>query len=280
LVEEDIDMLGPMDRMLAIQIAIESAVKQLSTTKMTDDEFYMFMQRLDPTGAVIGGEGDSDLKDMPEKERLPYLRFVTTGIITQMAREMGELEVLTRYEIMVFEAGDGFVPFPSKHFLFMLQEGLRYHFRETGRLSGEAGRPRLPELEKWVEAYLEDAELPWEDDDTPQFATMLQEGFTTAPWKDIPLNQAINMTGFAVRTFLVSNIEAYGLDKGSLPEAVGACVPFAYFITVSTGIYDCIVRHLLQGKSVLEGKEDPEGSGMFSVKVTDEADLTGTMWGV
>jgi len=172
------------------------------------------------------------------------------------------------------------VPFPDKHFLFLLQEGLRYYFREKGRIEGEAAKLKLDTLDKWIKAYLEEAELPWEVEETPMFASMLEKGFDYAPWRHIPINEAINMTGFAVRTFLVSNIETFELDKDTLPEAVQMCTPFAFFLTVSEGIYGCIIDHLLAGRTVFQGQEDPVGSGMFGVSVTDEADLSETMWGV
>jgi len=279
--EKDIfAQMGPLERMLAILIAIENGVKMLKTTKMTNEEYYDFMKQLDPTGVVIGKKKDPETLALPEKERLPYLRFITSGIITQMAKEMGDLEFLTKYEVMEFQGKDEFVPFPDKHYLFLLQEGLRYYFREKGKIEGDAAELKLDSLEKWIKAFLEEAELPWEVDKTPMFASMLQEGFETAPWRHIPINDAINMTGFAVRTFLVSNIETLGLDKETLPRVVQMCTPFAFFLTVSEGIYACIVDHLLEGRSVFQGREDPEGSGMFGVSVTDEADLSGTMWGV
>jgi hypothetical protein len=278
--EEIFSQMGPLERMLAILIAIENAVKTLKTTEMTNEEYYEFMKQLDPTGVVIGKKKDAETMALPEKERLPYLRFITSGIIAQMAREMGDLDFLTKYEVMEFQGPDEFVPFPDKHFLFLLQEGLRYYFREKGRIESDAAKLKLEGLDKWVKAFLEEAELPWEADETPVFASMLEQGFETAPWRHIPINEAINMTGFAVRTFLVSNIEAFNLDKDTLPEVVQMCTPFAFFLTVSEGIFGCVVDHLLKGRSVFQGREDPDGSGMFAVSIVEGADLSDTMWGV
>ena len=65
--------MGPLERMLAIMIAIENAVKTLKTTEMTNKEYYEFMKQLDPTGVVIGKKKDAETMALPEHPGISLL---------------------------------------------------------------------------------------------------------------------------------------------------------------------------------------------------------------